>query len=165
MRFGDTLRQRREEHGIGLEDIAVATRVSVRNLEALEAERFQDLPGGIFNRGIVRSYARVCGMDEEAAVSAYAEAMRERGLSTEDTSDGWTTFAENVRRNRVQVTPPRRVKWAAVLAMVLGVFLLAGGVYLLLARRHLVPLPARVQNRVDRLGNAPAGSSQARPAP
>ena len=47
MRFGDGLRSERERRGIALDDIAVATRVSLRNLSALEADRYDELPGGI----------------------------------------------------------------------------------------------------------------------
>ncbi len=100
MRFGEGLKSVREQRGIALDDIAVATRVSVRNLSALEAERFRELPGGIFNRGIVRSYARYVGLDEDATVTAFTAALRSQGVDPEHENENWAKFAENVKRTR-----------------------------------------------------------------
>jgi len=155
MRFGDGLRVERERLGIALDDIAVATRFSVRHLDALEAERFQELPGGVFNRGIVRAYARFCGLDENRAVTDYADALREHGVDPEHEHDDWTAFAENIQRNRAKMTPQRQRRWMGVAAMVLGVLLLAGGVFALLVRRGVVPLPPGLQALVHLHGAVP----------
>ena len=56
--FGERLRQEREARGISLDDIAKATKIGTRSLKALEEENFSILPGGIFNKGFVRAYAR-----------------------------------------------------------------------------------------------------------
>lgn len=64
--------------GVSLEEISAATRISVRFLEALESEHWAQLPGGIFNRGFIRSVARFLGMDEEGLVAEYALETRER---------------------------------------------------------------------------------------
>lgn len=58
--------------GVSLEEIAAATRISTRFLEALENERWEELPGGVFNRGFIRSVARFLGLDEDALVAEYA---------------------------------------------------------------------------------------------
>ena len=150
MRFGETLKGERERRGIALDEISVATRVSLRNLHALEDERFEDLPGGVFNRGIVRSYARFCGMDEDTAVSAYTDAVRGHGLNPElDTAD-WVTFAENVQKNRVNLRPERRIRWVGVAAMCFGLLVLAAAVFALLAYRGVVPVPSRLQSLLHR---------------
>ncbi len=148
MRFGDGLRTERERRGIALHDIAVGTRVSVRNLQALEAERFAELPGGVFNRGFVRAYARFCGLDEDKAVAGYADAMREQGEDPEQRAADWTTFAENVKRNREALRPQRRLRWAGVLAMLLAVAVLGVAVFGLLIRRGVVPAPPTLQRLV-----------------
>ncbi len=148
MRFGDGLRTERERRGIALHDIAVGTRVSVRNLQALEAERFAELPGGVFNRGFVRAYARFCGLDEDKAVAGYADAMREQGEDPEQQAADWTTFAENVKRNREALQPQRRLRWMGVFAMVLAVMVLGVAVFGLLVRRGVVPAPAKLQRLV-----------------
>ena len=79
--FGERLRREREMRGIGLEEIAEATKIGSRSLRALEEENFQQLPGGIFNKGFVRAYARHLGIDEEQAVSDFmaAEAAAKTG--------------------------------------------------------------------------------------
>jgi cytoskeleton protein RodZ len=74
--FGERLKREREMRGVTLEEIAVATRISPRFLEALENEQWDQLPGGIFNRGFIRSIARFLGLDEEALVADYAFATQ-----------------------------------------------------------------------------------------
>jgi cytoskeletal protein RodZ len=59
-----------------LQDIASTTKIGTRTLQALEEERFEQLPGGIFNKGFVRSYARSVGLDEDKTVAAYLEAAK-----------------------------------------------------------------------------------------
>lgn len=77
-KFGDKLRREREMRGVTLDEIAEATKIGTRSLRALEEERFDQLPGGIFNKGFVRSYARFLGLDEEQAVSDYITAQAEQ---------------------------------------------------------------------------------------
>ncbi len=60
--------------GISLDEIADATKIGTRLLRALEEEQFDLLPGGIFNKGFVRAYAKYLGMDEEQAVADYLHA-------------------------------------------------------------------------------------------
>jgi cytoskeleton protein RodZ len=70
--FGEHLRRERELRGVSLDEIAAATRISTRFLEALENEQWDRLPGGAFNRGFIRSIARFLGIDEDGLVSEYA---------------------------------------------------------------------------------------------
>ena len=60
--------------GVSLEEIAETTKIGTRLLKALEQEQFDLLPGGIFNKGFVRAYARYLGMDEDQAVADYLHA-------------------------------------------------------------------------------------------
>ena len=69
--FGARLKREREQQGMELEGVAAATKIGVRMLQALEEERFGQLPGGIFNKGFVRAYARHLGLDEEQAIADY----------------------------------------------------------------------------------------------
>jgi len=54
-----------------LREVAEATKVNIRYLEAMERDDFEHLPGGVFNRGFVRAYAQFIGVDPDAMVNAY----------------------------------------------------------------------------------------------
>ena len=69
--FGERLKRERELREVTLEEITSATRIGPRFLEALENEEWEKLPGGVFNRGFVRSIARYLGLDEEALLGEY----------------------------------------------------------------------------------------------
>jgi cytoskeletal protein RodZ len=75
--FGDKLKKEREKRGITLDDVALTTKIGTRFLRALEEEHFAQLPGGIFNRGFVRAYARCVGLDEDQAIADYLIASGE----------------------------------------------------------------------------------------
>ena len=75
--FGDRLKKERELRGITLDDISLSTKIGTRLLRALEEEKFDQLPGGIFNKGFVRAYARHIGIDEEQAVADYMSTVDE----------------------------------------------------------------------------------------
>src|SRR5262245_37652256 len=69
--FGASLKKARESKGITLEQIAKETRISTRFLTAIENEEFEQLPGGIFNKGFVRAFAVHVGLDGDQAVADY----------------------------------------------------------------------------------------------
>jgi cytoskeleton protein RodZ len=80
--FGENLRKERELRGVSLREIADATKISVRFLQALEEGRVDILPGGLFPRAFVKQYAVFLGLDVDKAVAdfvaAYGEAPPER---------------------------------------------------------------------------------------
>lgn len=69
--FGPRMKRAREARGITLRQIAENTKLSVRALEALERNDISQLPGGIFSRAFVRSYASEVGMDPEQSVKDF----------------------------------------------------------------------------------------------
>jgi cytoskeleton protein RodZ len=71
--FGMMLKRAREARGISLRQIATATKISPAALEALERNDISSLPGGIFSRAIVRSYAIEVGLDPERTVHDFIE--------------------------------------------------------------------------------------------
>jgi len=71
--FGETLKRERELRQISLREIAEATKINLRYLDALERDDFRHLPGGVFNKGFVRAYAQFIGIDPETMVTAYLE--------------------------------------------------------------------------------------------
>ena len=70
---GAKLRRAREARGISLRQVAAATKISVGVLEALERNDISRLPGGIFSRAFVRSYAVEIGLDAEQTVRDFIE--------------------------------------------------------------------------------------------
>lgn len=72
--FGERLKLERVKRAITLEQISSSTKIGTRMLQALEEENFDQLPGGIFNKGFVRAYARHLGLDEDQAITDYLEA-------------------------------------------------------------------------------------------
>ena len=76
--FGEHLKREREMRGVSLEEISAATRIGTRFLEALENERWNELPGGIFNRGFIRAVAHFLGLDEESLIAEYALATNDQ---------------------------------------------------------------------------------------
>ena len=88
--FGGTLREARERRGVSLRQIANATKISVAALDALERNDISRLPGGIFSRAFVRSYAVEVGLDPEKTIQAFiAEFPHDAALTAgQPTSDG-----------------------------------------------------------------------------
>jgi cytoskeletal protein RodZ len=69
--FGEELRREREIRGISLKEIADATKISRRFLEAIERNDHKTLPAPVFTRGFVREYARYLGLSSEEMVNRY----------------------------------------------------------------------------------------------
>jgi cytoskeletal protein RodZ len=70
--FGEHLKREREMRGVSLEEVSAATRINTRFLEAIENEKWEELPGGAFNRGFIRAIARFLGLDEDGLVAEYS---------------------------------------------------------------------------------------------
>ena len=120
VRVGRELRQERERRQLALEDMARVTRISVRHLQSLEADLFDELPGGVIRKGIIRSYCQHLGLDAEHWLGRVTEAG---GL--DDSEPDLAQFAENVHRARLESMPPIRRRWWGVLALVLLLIALA----------------------------------------
>ena len=69
--IGHRLRAARERAGLSLRHIADVTKLPLRSLDALEANRVGYLPGGIYRRAIVRAYATEVGLDAEVTLRAF----------------------------------------------------------------------------------------------
>jgi hypothetical protein len=89
--FGDKLRKQREQRGIALDAISNTTKISTRMLRAIEEEHFDQLPGGVFNKGFVRAYARQVGLDEEEAITDYLAALRESQIQAQTVPPNFRT--------------------------------------------------------------------------
>ena len=71
--FGGKLRQARERRGISLRQIASSTKIAAAALDALEKNNISKLPGGIFSRAFVRSYAVEVGLDPDETVKEFLD--------------------------------------------------------------------------------------------
>jgi cytoskeleton protein RodZ len=146
--FGERLKRERELREVTLKEITSATRIGPRFLEALENEDWEKLPGGVFNRGFVRSIARYLGLDEEALLGDYDLAYSAHAAPVEEHSEP---------------IPPSAPRWLPA-AIVLGIVLLlagmiVGGIYAwkhFAARHNAKPSPA---------ASVPAASQLALPQP
>ena len=143
---GSYLAALRAAKGCSLEEMARATRVSVGQLEALEAERWSDLPAPIFVKGFIRAYCQVLGETPDEALGRYRRALGEPpGSPTRPVS-----------------RPPTKASWRAspifISLVLLGVF--GGGLLALnLVSRRLWPpavAPSPPSARVERAAPPPA---------
>ena len=125
--FGEKLKLEREKRKITLEQISVSTKIGTRMLQALEEDKFNQLPGGIFNKGFVRAYSRFVGLDEDQTVADYLEASGDAPpVSTEIAAreDDERENAENVRRLEASAdAPARQLPWGVFAAVLLVVAL------------------------------------------
>ena len=71
--LGKTLAKEREQRGISLEEIAESTKINIRFLRNLEEDKLDLLPGKFFTRGIIRTYAKYVGLDENDVLLKYHE--------------------------------------------------------------------------------------------
>lgn len=79
--LGSSLRRRREIRRIGLAELSRVTRIPSHALEAIEADRFDDLPGEVFVRGFLRAYAQAVGAPAEEILARYG-ASRSVAIAT-----------------------------------------------------------------------------------
>lgn len=107
MNFGTHLREAREKRGVSLRQIASSTRISIGTLEALENNEIKKLPGGIFSRAFVRSYAQEIGLDPDEAVREFVHQfpLEHVTAGTKSANDRVVaTGEEGVRRRQQQVS-------------------------------------------------------------
>jgi cytoskeleton protein RodZ len=126
--FGEDLRTERLSRGIALEQITAVTKISQRHLQALEQNKFRNLPGGILNKGIVRGYASALGLDQQDWTERFMSAYTASGQMIDDDRD-WTQFASNVGKARIMRHDAHevRLRW---LGAVLLLLIVVAGFYL-----------------------------------
>jgi cytoskeletal protein RodZ len=72
--LGQALKEEREARNISIEEIASATKIVPRYIEALENDHFDIMPGGFFVKAIIRTYARSIGLNEDEVLAKYRAA-------------------------------------------------------------------------------------------
>jgi cytoskeleton protein RodZ len=135
--FGEKLKLEREKRKISLEQISSSTKIGTRMLQALEEDKFNQLPGGIFNKGFVRAYSRVVGLDEDQTVAEYLQASGDAPLVRNEPGGHEAASHEaaghenrarenqqNVRRlEAISDSPARPLPWGLFAALLLVVAL------------------------------------------
>ena len=137
-RFCDELRWERERRQISIEKICEETKVSSRHLLALEAGEYSALPGGVFRKGILRSYLSALGLDETPWIERFEASLRESGAMAAIDPD-WTEFAENVRRNRIGSQSATGMRWVGVGMMAVSLVALGWSVWKFALHGRLIP--------------------------
>jgi cytoskeleton protein RodZ len=127
-KFGEDLRKERMSRGIALEHISAVTKISQRHLVALEQESFRLLPGGILSKGIVRGYVSALGLDPGDWTVRFLQACNATGQTIDDES-GWTAFASNVGKARIQRHNEQEIRMRWIGAIVFGVVACVGGYF------------------------------------
>jgi transcriptional regulator with XRE-family HTH domain len=87
--LGSKLRETREQKGITLRQIANATKISIGALEALERNDIARLPGGIFSRAFVRSYAIEVGLDPEETLREFIAQFPQDAVTAGQPISAW----------------------------------------------------------------------------
>src|SRR6201987_872403 len=80
---GTILREARNRRKVELSEVEAATRIRFRYLRAIEDEEWDVLPGGVYTRGFIRTYASFLGLDGERLVGDYRESVEPWHRSTE----------------------------------------------------------------------------------
>lgn len=119
--IGSFLRHEREVRHISLGELSQATRIPQRQLELLEEDRFDELPGEVFARGFIKSYARAVGVDESPLIERF-----DRGRAVSEPPAPITA-----------VTPPERGRrFGMAIALVILLILFTLALSIVLRPRH-----------------------------
>jgi cytoskeletal protein RodZ len=105
----------RRRKGISLESIAASTKLSVRQLDAIENGDFKRLPGGIYNTSYIRQYAQAIGFDETDLLAYYYQVVKlAAGQTVAAGSEDTRSIAlDDLRKRRIPcpaTVPPAEVR-------------------------------------------------------
>lgn len=145
----DTLRETRESLGYDLREVATMLRIRYPYLQAIEAGRFEDLPGTTYAAGFLRSYAECLGLDPDTILTRYKDEAAGRTRSQQ------LYFPTPV--------PEGRIPGGTVLlgTMVLAGIVYGGWYYLSATDRTMVDLVPTLPDRlVSLLDTLPFNASQ-----
>ena len=120
--FGKLLLDARAARGVTLREVSASTKIPISKLRAIERDEIDSLPGGIFTRGFVRSYAEAVGLDPQDTLARFeARFPEESSVATLHATIEGRANEEFVRRQRTA----KGVIWFAVLAVPLVVWLVS----------------------------------------
>lgn len=101
---GDLLREARERAGLQVADVSSRLKVPMHIVDAIEAERWEQLGAPVFVRGQLRSYARLLEVDIAPYLKqAHLDVVAPAKLVSRSHASRWQHFAENAARRAVYV--------------------------------------------------------------
>lgn len=112
--LGEKLQQAREARGITIAEVAEQTRISPLYIESIENNDYRTLPGGIFNKGFVKSFAKYVGVDEQEALQDYANLMAAQDIPA----------AEEPKVYKPEVLTDERANSSSLMTIVFAVIIL-----------------------------------------
>lgn len=142
--LGAYLQRQREEQGLSYEDVESQTRIRARYLRAIEFGEWDELPPGVYTRGLVKTYARALGLSGGTVLRMYA---KERPTEAR--------LPEPQLMSRPLIRQPR-FSFEIVLSAV--VFIVAAGLFGWMVATQLWPA---VQGLAQRGADAPAAGTPA----
>jgi len=171
--IGSQLRSHREMLGLSLEDVERHTRLRLHYLQALEGGRLEDLPSPVQGRGMLSNYATFLGLDSDALLMRFAEALQVRLANRQAVA-----AALAAEKARVRPASPRPQAWILRMLptdlIVTVLFLVAIGAFMLWGIRRVNEIQNQEQAEtsppavVDVLTQAtltPTGGPQSSPQP
>ena len=81
--FGDKFRKARETKELSFDDVSNVIKISPRMLKAIEEENFDQLPGGVFNKGFIRAYAKHLGLSPEDSIAEYLACVQQTQMAAQ----------------------------------------------------------------------------------
>jgi cytoskeleton protein RodZ len=130
--IGDSLRSERLRAGLTLQQIATQTKIGQYLLQAIEANQFDRLPGGLLTRSFVRQYAQVVGLDAEEVVASYKQQFEEPELAP-------TELQPKHRFSRLP-SLPILLRFVTAISVCAGIYVLWENVRRSLPETHIEPL-------------------------
>ncbi len=128
--LGEYLRTERERRHVSLQDISAATKIQLKFLEALEEDRYDDLPPAPFVMGFLRAYAQCLDLDPQHIIAAYHVQHR-----AQDVPVGHRVFVSH------HTARSRRISLTGLAGLVIVLGLLVGLIIHQFRSEHEAPLP------------------------
>jgi cytoskeletal protein RodZ len=152
MSIGDDLRNARRARGMTIERVALLTRISPTVLRALEADDVASLPGWVFVRGFLKSYAREVGLDPDRTVAAFLAQHAPAEKPGEESTPKPSVFHVESVREPIEVEPSRHLGQILTVAVIV----IGAVAYLGLHNRVSTPAAAASQPASSRVAVSPA---------
>ena len=128
MSLGTHLRTEREKKGVTLEQLASATKINIRLLEALEEDRYTELPAKPFVRGFIASYCKFIGISSDEILRQYSKFLNDKSIERPENDGGHKGYAFETK----SADQSRNTLW-----MVMAGFVIVGGIVLLILKPAL----------------------------